>query len=163
MVNNVCLHCQISGDLLQTQSMHMVSFDELFGYNPINIRLDACETKKIGLKITPKHELLDGRKIEIVGIRWQVFDCMQGFHNFKNALNSLKSNSLLSPQTTLCAGIKSIATFKKDHKRIEDYIDETKSCILLCLHSFFLFVCFLGNFECLKRKIQNKKNKQKKR
>ncbi len=100
-----------------------LTYDDLFKYTPANIKLLASQTKLFSLSIIPKNNILCGSNIKIIGIRWQIFDCMQGFYKFENAFREMSLLSPLSKCSFLKYGKKSIESiFENDNLAILTFV-----------------------------------------
>ena len=149
IVSNLCLHIDILSSSSSTTKTipTILGYDDLFEYQPSNITLNSSETKLFSLSIIPKNNILCGFKIKIVGIRWQIFDCMQGFYKFENAFHEIKLSSKLSNCSFLKYGKKSIATFKKDHRSIEYYLNDIDNKINLIYNVQQPIAHLIANFD----------------
>ncbi|ETO14604.1 hypothetical protein RFI_22765 [Reticulomyxa filosa] len=122
IVNHLCLHCVVKNSLSSNNDRMLLGYDDLFAYNPVFLTLQPEESKPVSLSVSVQHAAMDGLEMEIVGIRWQVFNCMQGFHRFDRALIAVKSTSSVSPHAFLSAGAKAVANFESDHKSIHHFL-----------------------------------------
>jgi len=129
VVNNLCLHIEVvQGD---QPLPDLLGYDDLFEYEPSNVTLRASETKLFALSIVPKRAELCGLKVVLVGIRWQVFNCMQGFFRLDTALQEIRRSSPLSDCSFLRIGKKAIAHFQKDHRSVQHHLRDSDSTLNL--------------------------------
>ena len=131
VVNNLCLHIDVLQERADRTLPDMLGYDDLFSYQPSNITLRASETKLFALSIIPKLPDLRGFTMKLVGIRWQVFNCMQGFYRFETALREIRRSSPLSDCSFLKIGKKSIADFQKDHRSVQHHLRDSDSSLNL--------------------------------
>eukprot|EP00494_Astrolonche_serrata_P003131 UN03137 len=81
------VHCEI----INFKCSRVVIYKDLFDYDTPYFVMTPGSTREFSLRLIPKNELLQGFAIKIIGIRWQLFDVMQGFHCFR-ILNQNRNN-----------------------------------------------------------------------
>jgi len=96
-VSNMMIHCEVEN----FKSKSIVTFDELFKYDTPFENMPPQTSKQFSLTLVPSSELLQGFNVHLLGIRWQLFDVMQGYHTFQSKPKPqplpLKHSSLLLP------------------------------------------------------------------